>query len=129
MQFDIKIAINLKKWYNNLVQVNPLYKKIKGSDKKMSTLYTSVSEYGKKEIVILNSRYSREEIAEKLKPANYDKERLEHIVNEGTVLLNDIKIKAHADGVITTQRQGSQYFFRKGDTVIVHPDGAFSIKH
>ena len=93
----------------------------------MGTLYTSVSEFGKDEIIILNPKYSREELAEKLKPANYDGERL-HKVLSGKTIKEDLIIKAHAGGVITTQKEGSRYFFNKGDTVIVYPDGAFEIE-
>lgn len=94
----------------------------------MSTIYTSVHQIGNKEVIILNPNYSREQIAEKLKPAEYSEERLNTILEEGINLKKDLKIKCHADGIITTQRAGSLYYFYKGDIVIIQPNGVFCIK-
>ena len=94
----------------------------------MGTLYTCVSEAGKKDIIILNSKYSREELAEKLKPTGYSEDRIDTILDEGINLEKNLRIKCHADGVITTQQYGSMYYFYKGDKVILHPDGVFCVK-
>lgn len=94
----------------------------------MGTIYTSVDKIGNKEIIILNPNYSREQIAEKLKPAGYSEERLNTILEEGINLQKDLKIRCHTDGIITTQRKGSLNYFYKGDIVIIQPDGVFCIK-
>lgn len=94
----------------------------------MGTIYTAVDQIGREEIIILNPKYSREQIAEKLKPLKYSEERLNKILKEGVYLQEDLKIKCRSDGCITTQTWGSRYFFYKRDTVIVQPDGVFRIK-
>ena len=94
----------------------------------MGTLYTCVSESGRKDVIVLNSKYSREELAEKLKPTGYSEDRIDTILDEGINLEKNLRIKCHADGVITTQQYGSMYYFYKGDKVIVYPDGTFCIK-
>ena len=94
----------------------------------MGTLYTCVSERGKKDIIILNPKYSREELAEKLKPIGYSEDRIDTILNEGRQLQKELKIRCRKEGRITTQKYGSMYYFYKGDKVILHPDGVFCIK-
>jgi hypothetical protein len=93
----------------------------------MGTLYTCVSEIGKKDIIILNSKYSRKELAEKLRDTN-SSDRLGTILSEGINLEKRLRVKCHADGVITTQQSGSMSYFYKGDKVTVYPDGVYSIK-
>lgn len=94
----------------------------------MGTIYTSVNQIGREDIIVLNPKYSRDQIAEKLKPLEYSEERLDQILTRGVNLQKDLRVKCRSDGCITTQKWGSRYFFYKGDTVIVQPDGVFSIK-
>lgn len=94
----------------------------------MGTLYTCVSESGKEDIIILNSKYSREEFAEKMETEKYSEDRIHEIWREGEYLQKKLRIKCRAEGRITTQKEGSMYYFYKGDTVIVYPDGTFCIK-
>ena len=93
----------------------------------MGTLYTCVSEEGKKDIIILNPKYSRCELAEKLRETE-SSDWLGTILNEGINLQKDRKIKCRKNGCITTQQKGSVYYFYKGDTLTLYPDGVFSIK-
>ena len=93
----------------------------------MSTLYTRVSETGKKDIIILNPKYSRWELADKLQSSE-SSDVVGKILAEGRRLEKNLKIRCRAEGRITTQKEGFMYFFYKGDTVIVYPDGTFCIK-
>ncbi|MBQ2835361.1 MAG: hypothetical protein IJB90_02225 [Clostridia bacterium] len=93
----------------------------------MGTLYTCVSEAGKKDIIILNAKYSRGELADKLRSTE-SSHRVCPILDEGRQLQKELKIRCRAEGRITTEEEGLMYYFYKGDKVILYPDGAFQIK-
>ena len=71
---------------------------------------------------------SSEEFAEKMETEKYSEDRIHEIWREGEYLQKKLRIKCRAEGRITTQKEGSMYYFYKGDTVIVYPDGTFCIK-
>lgn len=92
-----------------------------------STLYTGVSQSGKKDIIILNSKYSRKELAEKLKAEGDFEDRIDTIVKEGIYLQKELRIKIHSSGFLTTH-YGVQWYLYKGDKVILDTEGGFTIK-
>ena len=93
----------------------------------MGTLYTCVSQRGKKDVIVLNSKYSRRELSDKLRSSECS-DRVCTILDEGRQLQKELKIRCRAEGWITTQKSGSMYYFYKGDKVIIYPDGTFCIK-
>ena len=94
----------------------------------MGTLYTCVDQNGRKNIIVLNPKYSRKELEEKLEPTGCSENWIERVVTEGIILKKKLRIKCRADGFITTQKWGSMYYIYKGDTVNVYPDGSFCVK-
>lgn len=94
----------------------------------MSTLYTEISQIGKKRIIVLNRNYTKEQLRDKLSvPGGPSKFFLREILTEGIYLNEPLEIKLHADAIITTQQKGCMWYCYKKDKVAVKPDGGFII--
>ncbi len=81
-------------------------------------------------IVILNPRYTREEIREKLAPFRYDKEFVDIIVNGGVYLEKPLTMRTYDDeeGLITSENPYWKVYVHWGYKITVHPDTSFKVE-
>lgn len=95
----------------------------------MSTLYTMVSESGKKDIIVLNRNYTNEQLREKLSadPGVHTENWIDHVLTNGVRIPEGetITVKIRDDATITTQCYGSIEYCYKGYKVILYPNGDF----
>ena len=95
----------------------------------MSTLYTMVSECGKKDIIVLNRNYTNEQLREKLSadPGVHTENWIDHVLTNGVRIPEGetITVKIRDEATITTQCYGSIAYCYKGYKVILYPNGDF----
>ena len=83
---------------------------------------------GDKSITVLNRKYTKAEIRDKLLvPEGYSEAFVEKLLARAVYLKEPLTIKCkEEEGVITTQVHNSTWYMRWGDTITITPDADFS---
>lgn len=87
------------------------------------------SKRGMKVYRFLTNKYSKEELVKKLQPLvdeyHVDQSYLNAVLN-GEVLQEDCVIRLKGEAVLTTQCQGSTWYYYPKDKITIHPNGTWT---
>lgn len=96
------------------------------------SIYICITEEGKgkKDRIVLNRNYSKEQIAEILRASDSYQPGywIEEVLTEGIYLQEDLTIKSCAFGFITNETKGWIKYFNKKDIIIINPEAETCIK-
>ncbi len=100
-------------------------------------LFIDLREYPRQEEmkrhVFLTKKYSKKELARKLRPLvdeyNVDKFYVNRVLQEGEVLQKDCIIELKGETVLTTQARGTTWYYGPKDKLTIHPDGTWDVEY